>query len=439
MQDGCMTNLTVDDIRTLLPEVDEVRPLLEQILALARPDDTRRWTVSGELGTVGRRLVDPSEVEAVVPAVLEELQAHLAGIYHEVSRAVAAQADGRPEDALNALQKAAEIEQNRGRLADADAFIASALRVTDDLTDRTRAIPAFLQGARIARAAGHWETAEERYVQALHLASAAGDAEAAATAAIGAGNLAVDRGIWPLARERYDRAEQWVEGLPEGSPELWHLALNRSIVAREEGQLDEAEQFLRQAEAIAGREPKGPTAAVLLNARGQLLRARGQGEDAELAFRQALTEATEIDARVTIRVNLADTLLDAGRSLDAGQVAREAEEVALAKRVIPRLPEVYRMLGRVAAVRGHSDAFVFFERALEVSRETRLPDFERALTLEAYGRYDKDRGEGETARARLREAAGIYQTIGCRPAAERVEALLQAGDDSGADGRTNES
>lgn len=421
-----MNPITVDDIRALLPDVNELRPLLDRLLVMARPDAERRWAGSGELGTVGERLVDPDRMREAVPDVLAALTEHLSRVYSFSAQAVAALAENDPESALGALLEAAGAERDSGRLPEAEAFVRAALRLTHRLTDGRAAVPVLLAGARTARSLGDWEGAEARYLQALKIAADAGDADHAATAAIGSGNLAVDRGLWSLAEERYDEADTWVDRLPKGSPQAWHLPLNRSIVRREQGRLDEAEAFLDEADRRAeGEEENDQAAAILMNARGQLLVARARLEGAEVAFRHALARAEDPDARVTIGVNLAQALLSLGRTLAAGEEARRAEELALTAGVVLRLPEVYRVLGEIASARDHPDAFVFFERALTVVRERGLPEFERARTLEVYGLDELGRSEPEAGAAHLREAATIYETLGCRAALERIRSLLE--------------
>jgi tetratricopeptide (TPR) repeat protein len=267
--------------------------------------------------------------------------------------------------------------------------------------------------------------AESRYLRVRAIQRDAGDTSAAATASIGLGNLAVDRGRWALAEEQYDEAEAWVARLAPGAPERWHLALNRAIVARETGDLDAAERHQDAAESACGAVPEPEAHAILSNARGQLLSALGRLEQAEFAFRRALTSAESSGARVTIAVNLAMTLLELGNSLEAGQLLREAEERAIGGGAIPRLPEVYRALGRVAAARGHADAFVFFERALELGERHGLPAYERARTLVDYGRFDMERGEADAGRARLEEASSIFQELGSAVEHTRTLSILE--------------
>jgi tetratricopeptide (TPR) repeat protein len=429
--------LSIDELKRLLPETEEVFPLLEEAVKLARPDEDRQWAGSGELGTLGSRHVDPDRVREAIPTVLKSLRGHLSALYDCLGRVLDARQAENPAGVVRALLDGAELEVSIGRFAQADRFVAAALSAGTDAADGRIRLPALLAAARLARRAGRWETAESRYAEARSLAAVAEDPGLAATAAIGLGNLAVDRGAWVEAVARYAEAESWIQGLPGDAPERWHLALNRSIVAREEGRIHDAETSLAAAADYLGEDADADDRAIVSNARGQLLRAQGRDDEAEVAFRHALKQATSHDALVTIRVNLGETLLSLGRSLEAGEIARDAEQLALTQRVVPRLPEVYRVLGRIASDRGHADAFVFFERSLEIIAERELPAFERAMTLEAYGRFDLNRDEVESGRARLAESARVYGAIGCTPAAERVQAVLDALDAEEDPGHTN--
>ena len=110
--------------------------------------------------------------------------------------------------------------------------------------------------------------------------------------------------------------------------------------------------------------------------------------------------------------NLGEALFALGRTLEAAEEVREAEREALAAGVTTKLPEVYRLLGRIAYARGNGEGFVLFERALEVSRERHLPPLEEALTLDAYAsslRRPEDSGRADELRSR---AAEIFRRLG---------------------------
>ena len=61
---------------------------------------------------------------------------------------------------------------------------------------------------------------------------------------------------------------------------------------------------------------------------------------------------------------------------------------------------------------GNPDAFVLFERALELGRERDLPDLEEALTLQAYAAAERSRGEHEAADQLMERARELYRRLG---------------------------
>ena len=92
--------------------------------------------------------------------------------------------------------------------------------------------------------------------------------------------------------------------------------------------------------------------------------------------------------------------------------AREAEREAIASGIVPKLPEVYRILGRIASAEDNPDAFVFFERALDIVRERSLPALEEALTLQAYAESEARRGEEDSAQELQKRMTERYRALG---------------------------
>lgn len=399
--------LTFDDIRGFLPELEDLEPLMERIIRLSEPDAVRRWAGSGELATMGDRLVDPDALARELPQVLDRLRDHMEHVLGATIEAIRLVSEHQPEAAIAPLLEAADRQVSAGRHPAAEAFVAAALRLSERVRDRRSSLPAFLSGARIARARGRLSLASERYAAALALARQGGEPGVAVVAAIGLGNVEVDQGRWKEAHHWYDEAEALLAPLGTEREEWWHLALNRCIVSREAGELERAGGFLEEAEARAGGH--SDSVAIIENARGQLALAMGEVEGAEAAFRAALAAADNPDARVTIGVNLAEALLSGGRVVSAGDEARRAEEEALASGVVVRLPEVYRVLGEVAATSGMPDAFLFFERALDVIAFRNLPDVERIRVLEAYARSHEASGQATLAETLRRTIDGIRE------------------------------
>lgn len=416
----------VDDILELLPELDELQPLLDEVAAGSMSDPDRGWAGSGELETLGRRLVAGEGLRERLPELVEASRAHLERVYEGVGGAVEALAAGDRERAAHALLEVAAAEEARERPERAYRYAMAAHAAARPLRERSAATLALRRGARAARALGRPGEAAALYERAWQDAVDGGDDDGALVAAIGRGNVAVDRGLWQEAREWYTRALARLE--PDGPPrpERWQVLQNLAIVHREEGDLHAARQALEGAEAVALALGDPDAGAILDNGWGQVLEAEGDLAGAESRFRAALSSARDAGSRTTIAVNLGEVLLARGRVREAREAAREAESAALRGRVIPRLPEVYRFLGRLALEGNPDHAFVFHERALALIRERRLPAYQQALTLEAYAGARLAIGEEETGVALLREALRIHRALEMTRHARRVEERLAA-------------
>jgi tetratricopeptide (TPR) repeat protein len=408
-----MRRLTLDEVRSALPELEELRPVFDHLLANSEPDPGKAWLGSGQLGTVGSRLVDGMAIERDVGALAAREARSLAAVYEAAARALAGLASGRRDVAADALLSAAALEEGRDRPERAEAYAAAAHRMARDETDQRPATLALRRWARAARSQGKLSEALARYARAHEAALALRDARGAAEAAIGAGNVLEEQGRWADSAAWYRKALRAVAESESGTPERWHALLNLAIVTRSGGDLEAGERWLREAEAAAAAVDDADTArSAIENAWGQLAMARGSFGEGELRLRAALDAASGARARVTIGLNLAECLLAQGRGMEAAELAREAERDAIHAGLVPKLPEVYRLLGRIASSEGDADAFVLFERALEIIRERGLPVLEEASTLQAYGECEARRGDAEAARHLLKEASERFQALG---------------------------
>lgn len=410
-----MKRLTLDEVRAALPDLEELRPIFDDLMSRSEPDPARVWAGSGVLGTVGSRLVpDTVLVERSAQLAAEEAE-RLAATYALVGRSLSSLAEDDPSGAARSFLEAAAAEEARERPDRALAYAEAAYRAVENAPDRALAALALRRTARALRALGDFPEALRRYQRSHELALGVDDARGSAEAAIGAGNVLEEQGRWDQAEEWYRAALRVLEGLSEPTPERWHALLTLHIVARTRGDIEGSLPLLERAEEAA--EAAGLEAATpfIENARGQLLMARGDYRAAEWCFRAALDAAANARARIVIRLNLAESCLAQDRMLDAAEQAREAEREAIGERVVPKLPEVYRLLGRIASAEDNPDAFVFFERALDILNERKLPVVEHALTLQAYAESEAHRGETQAAeqlRTRARElfaVAGIAQ------------------------------
>jgi tetratricopeptide (TPR) repeat protein len=406
-----MTRLRFDEVASALPELDELRPVLDHLLSASVPDPARRWSGSGELDTAGARLIESGNWSAAAQELAEREGTHLGRVYHAVLEAVACAQRGDDAAAAAALLEAAALEERRNRADRAEAYAASAAHVARSNGDPRLIARALRRQARAARATGRFGDAERLYASGHEIAHDAGDAEGAAEGAIGAGNVLEEQGRWLEAKGWYATALHLVESLDGTRPEQWHALLNLHVVTRSLGELDESVGWLRRAEDVAAALGDPSAAAIIHNAWGQLHMARGEFGPAMRRFRDALAEPAGAWARVNFRLNLGEALLAEGLTLEAAEETREAEREALGAGVASKLPEVYRLLGRVTAARGNADAFVLFERALEIVRERGLPRLEEAVTLQAYG--DALREQDPERAGELRErAAALYRDLG---------------------------
>jgi tetratricopeptide (TPR) repeat protein len=411
-----------------LPGVPELRSFIDLLVMRSVADPGRRWSGSGELGTVGDRLVEPSGLEEVTAQLEQEEAERLSRLFRRAGRIVEAVGRRDWDDVVGVLLEQGLADEALGRGKEAEAWFLAAHRTAKERGLVTSA-KALRLAARAARQLGHLELAAERYEESWREAEAIGLEEDATVAAIGRGNVDVDRGAWSGAKSWYDRALLRIG--QEGPPrrERWQIMQNLSIVARESGNLNEARSALERAQKEGG-DMNDPDALVEVeNGWGQLLLAEGDPRGAELHFLEALQSARTPTARLAVTVNLGEALLLQGRSLEAGEKAREAEAEALSGAVTHRLPEVYRLLAKVAHERGEGEAFVLLERALQLIGERGLPDYEAAVTREALGELRLAQGELWLGLNELAHAAEIFERMGAAHSSARVREAMRAWSD----------
>lgn len=407
-----MKKLTVDGLRSVLPPIDELRPLVDHLLAGSRADPERAWSGSGELSTAGDRLIETEGLVEATDRLADGERSHLAAVYREAAGAVAAVGRDEPAEAAAHLLTAAALEESRGDSRRAAAYAGAAHDLARQAGEPGLTSVALRRRGRYRRAMGLFDDAVRDYSQALLFAEAADDSPGVAEAAIGVGNVLEEQGHWEKAAERYRYALAKLEGVEPTVPEQWHAHLNLHVALRSMGDLEASIPPLEAAESIAARLGDASATPYIENARGQHRMALGDFDAAEAHLRHAVDRAGDGRAEITCRLNLAETLLALGRPLDAAEEARRAERKAILSSTPGKLPEVYRLLGRIAAAQGVADAFVLFERALEIIDERLLPDIERAQTLQAYAEAESLVGDAETASDLLRQADALYRGLG---------------------------
>ena len=422
----------VSELLGIFPRTLDLRPFLDLLINSSTADPDRRWTGSGELGTVGDRLVETAEVTSATPHLGEEQARRLASLFQRAAGIVEGAARGEWEEVIEGLLEQGAAEEERGRAQDAEQWYLAAFAVARD-HGSLRAPRALRLAARSARQTGDVAVAAARYEQAWKDAGSLGRDEDRVVAAMGRGNVEIDRGAWAEARTWYERALGLIGA--EGPPrrERWQAFQNLAIVARRSGDLSAARGHLERARSEGDRLADPDAEVEVENGWGQLLLAEGDARGAELHFVAALSAARTSVARVAIAVNLGEALLRQGRSLEAGETAREAEAAAIAGGVTVRLPEVYRLLAQVARDRKEGEAFVILDRALALIHERGLPAYEEAQTREALGILRLEEGNPALGRAELTAAARIYEELGMGSAKGRLDDLVRQHDQGTAD------
>ncbi|MCH7856722.1 MAG: tetratricopeptide repeat protein, partial [Gemmatimonadetes bacterium] len=358
------------------------------------------------------RLVSSEDLASAVGELADAERDRMSNLYVAVAEAIRCLGEGDGAGAAEALLRAASLEEGLDHPDRAEAWAAAAVRAAREERDRRPVSLALRRRARAEGAQGKLVEALKRYEEAHEIARDSLDFQGAAEAAIGAGNILEQQGSWDDAETWYRRALDIMEADGREGPEMWHAQLNIHIVLRSTGSLDESLAWLQEASDSAEQIGDETAAPFLENAWGQLRMASGSFTEAEPHFRRGLSEAADAGARVTIRLNLAEALLAQDRTLEATEEAREAEREALASGIVPKLPEVYRILGRIVSAQDNPDAFVFFERALDIVRERRLPALEEALTLQAYAESEARRGEDDAAQELRERMTQRYRALG---------------------------
>lgn len=405
-------SIDIDSLRRLLPDVPELRPLLDAALRASVPDPDDAWTSAGEVSTVGTRRVDPAAIVRESARIASGHRRHLDAMYDVVAEVLSGKASGDGGSVVQALLRGAALEEAAGRTHETVAFATAAVDAARAHGEPALTMLALRRHARARRAIGDLEMASRLYEEALTGAGSVGDAEALAEAAIGAGNVEEQRGHWDEAEARYEQARSALEAVTPPTPAHWHVVLNLHIVHRSRGHVARSVEWLDRASALAEALPDPAAVPLLENARGQLAMAEDQPGRAEQHFVDALQAADGLWARATIRLNLAESHLARGRLLDAAEHARDAERDAIVGSLTAKLPEVYRMLGRVAAANGNPDGFVLFERSLALSAPTPGLTFERAQTLQAYAMAEQALDHAESAADLWIRALDAYRSLG---------------------------
>ena len=83
-----MKPLRLDQVREILPALDELQPVMDLLVSRSEPDSRRTWTRSGELDTLGDRLISGDALSASALELAAREAAHLQRLYGLAAEAV---------------------------------------------------------------------------------------------------------------------------------------------------------------------------------------------------------------------------------------------------------------------------------------------------------------------------------------------------------------
>ena len=104
----------VSEILATLPSIPELRSFVDLLVTRSVADPERRWSGSGELGTVGDRLVDSAGLEEDTARLGPEEAERLSQLFLSAARVVAAIARRDSEGTLDALLQQGLSEESFG-------------------------------------------------------------------------------------------------------------------------------------------------------------------------------------------------------------------------------------------------------------------------------------------------------------------------------------
>jgi len=407
----------VEQALRLLPNLEALLPLRGLLLSSARPDERVQWGSGGPYLTVGKRDVEPGELARSMEPVLASVARHIAALFGAYLEALERQERNDTSGAVVALVGAGHREEKVGRLSQAQAWYEVALALAETLQDRRPEVETLLAIGDVSLALGQYAAGARYYQRALVLAEAEFNQAGAIDASLGLGNAAFERAEWPGARAWYSRALR----LTEAGNDRLRLGLiehRLGLLDRRQGDLASAGDHLRRARECFEKLNGEATLemARVLDAQGELDAALRRPGPAAAAFREALAwvrrDEHDPGLDVTIRLHLAELLLDTGRWLEAEEEMRRAEQLAITSNQTRGLVRIYTLLGTLRGRQSDETGFVFFEQAIALCRALEGPPIDEARVYQAYGLFRQVSGSPDEARAYLERASEIFRYLG---------------------------
>lgn len=415
--------LRVEQALRLLPDVDALAPLRAFLISASYR--AGEWDAAEAYGTVGRRYLRLEDLRRRVPEALARAQAHIAVLYGSVLDALECERGGDMPGAVRALLRAGAGEEQAGRFSQARVWFTHALGLSEALRDRRPEIEALCALGRVAHGAGEVGSGGREFQRALAMAEAERDSGGAIDACTGLGDAAAAQGSWNGAESWYKRGLRLAE---EDSTRMGELLHRLARAASGRGDHAAALELMRRArEALAPGDTLDR--AAFLSTEGEIELRRNDVAAGIRVLREAQALAERGDApalQVTIALSLARAFMSSGRWRDAEDEARRGEELAIAHNLTRPLARLYAVLGAVRGAEGDQDGFVFFEKAIELSRgPDPSPTLEGETYLE-YGRFRRRFGDLSEAQACFERAHELLASA-LDPASREAVARERAG------------
>jgi tetratricopeptide (TPR) repeat protein len=404
--------------------VDELEVLRLEMIRTAVPDPGRAWDSSSAYSTVDKRILSPQDVDRALAQAQEQVLQHAALLHEGLRPVFRSYFAGDGDGAARHLIALGERHEASGRAHGARQCYHAALSMALPLPDKSAQILALRRLGRVGLALGDFKDATAFYERSAELAQDSGDLRGEVIARTGAGNVSMYQGRWAQAEQAYVSALALAEEASAAMAlERGQLCNNLGNVHTRWGRLDDAETWLARARALWDGVDSPVDAAVWFLNLGHLREAQGRLGEAREAYEGGVNLPVPSSLKALIASDLADACLKEGYVTQAAEMARIAEEHAIASASPYTLGYMYRNLGNLARARGDEDGFNFFEKALQIAREKGYPSLE-AETLADYAELRRNAGGVEEAEAYLERARELFVQLGAPQNLARVERLL---------------
>jgi tetratricopeptide (TPR) repeat protein len=405
--------------------VEELEVLRLQLVSAAVPDPEKTWDSSSSYSTVDKRILTPEDVELAIGQAEQAVLQHMKMLHDGLRPVFRSFFNDQPEEAARHLIALGELQESSGRALGANQCYRAALSLSLPLADKSAQILALRRLGRVALALGEFTDATAYYARSADLARDTDDLLAEVIARTGVGNVKTYQSRWTEAAELYKEALALAEqrGPDELQLERGQLFNNLGGVSHRTGRLEEAEEWLARGREVWDLMDAPLEAAIYHLHLGHVRKAQGRLAEARDLYQAGLNLPIPSSLKAILAADLAYVWLLDGYTAEAEEVARVAEEHAIATRSPYTLGYMYRQLGNLARARGDEDGFTFYEKALQIAREKGYPSLE-AETLADYAQLRRHNGGAEEAVAYLERARELFVELGQVQDLARTEQAL---------------